>query len=106
MSATDKTVSRYPDRLPGCLHCKLNAAIDEHCALLGTSPSAEAVVAQPESLAALARVSAELLSADLGWMTRLIRVFRFALTIQADMVEVDRLRARQLLIAGGARGDR
>ena len=100
--ASDNRSSRSSSRVPDCLHCKLNAVIDEHFAQQGVSLSADAVLEQPESLAALARVTAELLSADHIWLTRLVRLFRFAVTVQADMAEVDRLRARQLLIAGDA----
>ncbi len=98
---SDNRSSRSSFRDPGCLHCKLNAVIDEHYAQQGMSSSADAVLERPESLDALARVTAELLSADHLWLARLFRLFRFAVSVQADMAEVDRLRTRQLLIAGG-----
>ena len=100
---TDGASSQDRSRDPGCLHCKLNAVLDEHYAQQGVSRSAADVLTQPESLAALARITAELLSADHLWLARLGRLFRFAITVQADMSDVDRLRARQLLISGGAR---
>ncbi|MGI3901257.1 MAG: hypothetical protein ACRYGP_13765 [Janthinobacterium lividum] len=102
MSASDKLSSRHQSRDPGCLHCKLNAVIDDHYAQQGMSLSADAVLDRPDSLKALARVTAELLSADHLWLSRIARLFRFAVSVQADMAEVDRLRARQMLIAGGA----